>query len=51
MSEIDSSDNETQEEKNEDGLPPMPRKRFYRQRAHVNPFSFQNVEYPPTPDE
>lgn len=35
----------------DDGLPQMPRKRFYRQRAHVNPHSFHNLEYPPTPEE
>uniref|UniRef100_A0A7E4W2Z9 tRNA (guanine-N(7)-)-methyltransferase n=1 Tax=Panagrellus redivivus TaxID=6233 RepID=A0A7E4W2Z9_PANRE len=35
----------------EDGLPPMPRKRFYRQRAHVNPHSFHNLEYPATPED
>ncbi|MBW0478800.1 hypothetical protein O181_018515 [Austropuccinia psidii MF-1] len=28
----------------------MPRKRFYRQRAHANPFSDHNLEYPSNPE-
>lgn len=28
----------------------MPRKRFYRQRAHLNPFSDHSLEYPRDPD-
>ncbi|GAA6062803.1 hypothetical protein JCM10212_006164 [Sporobolomyces blumeae] len=27
----------------------MPRKRFYRQRAHANPLSIHHLEYPPSP--
>ncbi|KAH9818802.1 putative methyltransferase-domain-containing protein [Melampsora americana] len=29
----------------------MPRKRFYRQRAHANPFSDHNLEYPISPEK
>ncbi|CAH7683664.1 putative methyltransferase-domain-containing protein [Phakopsora pachyrhizi] len=29
----------------------MPRKRFYRQRAHANPFSDHNLEYPACPEQ
>ncbi|CAR23492.1 tRNA (guanine46-N7)-methyltransferase [Lachancea thermotolerans CBS 6340] len=29
----------------------LPRKRFYRQRAHSNPFSDHQLEYPLSPDE
>lgn len=29
----------------------MPRKRFYRQRAHANPFSDHNLDYPCRPEE
>ncbi|KAA1075549.1 tRNA (guanine-N(7)-)-methyltransferase (tRNA(m7G46)-methyltransferase) [Puccinia graminis f. sp. tritici] len=29
----------------------MPRKRFYRQRAHANPFSDHNLDYPARPEE
>lgn len=29
----------------------LPRKRFYRQRAHSNPFSDHQLEYPGSPDE
>ncbi|KAK4048539.1 tRNA (guanine-N(7)-)-methyltransferase (tRNA(m7G46)-methyltransferase) [Microbotryomycetes sp. JL201] len=28
----------------------MPRKRFYRQRAHANPLSISNLDYPASPD-
>ncbi|THH11028.1 hypothetical protein EW145_g934 [Phellinidium pouzarii] len=37
----------------EDGIPPerrlLPQKRFYRQRAHANPFSDHSLEYPSEP--
>ncbi|KAF8339661.1 putative methyltransferase [Cantharellus anzutake] len=29
----------------------FPQKRFYRQRAHANPFSDHSLEYPPSPGE
>ncbi|KAH9057883.1 putative methyltransferase-domain-containing protein [Lactarius vividus] len=29
----------------------LPQKRHYRQRAHANPFSDHNLEYPASPDE
>ncbi|GAA5858690.1 hypothetical protein JCM8547_001424 [Rhodosporidiobolus lusitaniae] len=29
----------------------MPRKRFYRQRAHANPLSIHHLEYPPSPSQ
>ncbi|GAA5846723.1 hypothetical protein JCM9279_003428 [Rhodotorula babjevae] len=29
----------------------MPRKRFYRQRAHANPLSIHHLEYPPSPEQ
>lgn len=31
------------------GPPPFPRKKFYRQRAHANPFSDHALAYPPGP--
>ncbi|KAI1337060.1 putative methyltransferase [Xylariaceae sp. FL0016] len=31
--------------------PDMPRKKFYRQRAHANPFSDHNLVYPTIPDD
>ena len=30
---------------------PLPQKRYYRQRAHVNPIADHNFEYPLSPDE
>ncbi|KAG6007482.1 tRNA (guanine-N(7)-)-methyltransferase (tRNA(m7G46)-methyltransferase) [Claviceps maximensis] len=35
----------------QDGVARMPRKRFYRQRAHANPFSDHTLEYPSSPQE
>ncbi|KAL8305737.1 hypothetical protein RB600_008563 [Gaeumannomyces tritici] len=35
---------------NSDGVVALPRKRFYRQRAHANPFSDHNLTYPVSPD-
>ncbi|KAH9995738.1 putative methyltransferase [Russula vinacea] len=34
-----------------DGSSLLPQKRHYRQRAHANPFSDHNLEYPASPDE
>ncbi|ROT34915.1 guanine-N(7)--methyltransferase [Sodiomyces alkalinus F11] len=31
--------------------PEMPRKKFYRQRAHANPFSDHHLSYPASPDD
>lgn len=39
----------TQDEEGSDAIK-LPRKRFYRQRAHANPFSDHKLEYPPNPD-
>lgn len=39
-----------QNSKNESSID-LPRKRFYRQRAHSNPFSDHRLEYPRSPDE
>lgn len=36
--------------KAQDGLTRMPRKRFYRQRAHANPFSDHSLVYPASPE-
>lgn len=36
---------------NEDGVLEMPRKRFFRQRAHANPFSDHQLDYPARPEE
>ncbi|OAA51657.1 tRNA (guanine-N-7) methyltransferase [Metarhizium rileyi] len=36
--------------KDKDGIARLPRKRFYRQRAHANPFSDHTLEYPSSPD-
>ncbi|KAI1078057.1 putative methyltransferase [Whalleya microplaca] len=35
----------------ENDTPNMPRKKFYRQRAHANPFSDHRLTYPTTPDD
>ncbi|KAH7723170.1 tRNA (guanine-N(7)-)-methyltransferase [Aphelenchoides avenae] len=32
-------------------VPALPQKRFYRQRAHANPMSDHDIEYPRRPDE
>ncbi|KAK8116078.1 methyltransferase [Apiospora sp. TS-2023a] len=34
----------------QDGATEMPKKKFYRQRAHANPFSDHQLEYPISPD-
>ncbi|RSL84468.1 hypothetical protein CEP51_003883 [Fusarium floridanum] len=34
-----------------DGVTQLPRKKFYRQRAHANPFSDHMLEYPTSPDD
>ncbi|KAL8753629.1 MAG: hypothetical protein Q9184_005359 [Pyrenodesmia sp. 2 TL-2023] len=34
----------------EDELAELPKKKFYRQRAHANPFSDHQLEYPASPD-
>ncbi|VZI00717.1 unnamed protein product [Fusarium fujikuroi] len=34
-----------------DGATQLPRKKFYRQRAHANPFSDHMLEYPKSPDD
>ncbi|KZZ96723.1 tRNA methyltransferase [Moelleriella libera RCEF 2490] len=36
--------------KSHDGVARLPRKRFYRQRAHANPFSDHALEYPESPE-
>ncbi|KAL0469949.1 putative methyltransferase domain-containing protein [Neurospora intermedia] len=33
------------------GVTELPRKKFYRQRAHANPFSDHSLIYPPTPEQ
>ncbi|KAK4175565.1 putative tRNA methyltransferase [Triangularia setosa] len=35
----------------QDDVLTMPRKKFYRQRAHANPFSDHQLVYPPRPDQ
>ncbi|KXX81569.1 tRNA (guanine-N(7)-)-methyltransferase [Madurella mycetomatis] len=35
----------------EEGVSELPRKKFYRQRAHANPFSDHRLIYPPSPDQ
>ncbi|KAF3019743.1 tRNA (guanine-N(7)-)-methyltransferase (tRNA(m7G46)-methyltransferase) [Neopestalotiopsis sp. 37M] len=35
----------------QDGAIELPKKKFYRQRAHANPFSDHQLEYPATPAE
>ncbi|KAL2161990.1 hypothetical protein VTH06DRAFT_7775 [Thermothelomyces fergusii] len=35
----------------EEGVSKLPRKKFYRQRAHANPFSDHRLTYPPHPDQ
>ncbi|RDA83564.1 hypothetical protein CP532_5343 [Ophiocordyceps camponoti-leonardi (nom. inval.)] len=37
-------------DKGRDGVAQLPRKRFYRQRAHANPFSDHTLVYPPSPE-
>ncbi|KAI5467674.1 PXA domain-containing protein [Mariannaea sp. PMI_226] len=34
-----------------DGVTQLPRKKFFRQRAHANPFSDHLLEYPASPDD
>ncbi|KAK3316106.1 putative methyltransferase-domain-containing protein [Apodospora peruviana] len=34
----------------QNGVTELPRKKFYRQRAHANPFSDHKLIYPPNPD-
>ncbi|KAL6404716.1 tRNA (guanine-N(7)-)-methyltransferase [Ilyonectria robusta] len=34
-----------------DGVTQMPKKKFFRQRAHANPFSDHLLEYPTSPDD
>ncbi|KAK4105209.1 hypothetical protein N658DRAFT_462215 [Parathielavia hyrcaniae] len=34
-----------------EGVSELPRKKFYRQRAHANPFSDHQLIYPPHPDQ
>ncbi|POR34262.1 tRNA (guanine-N(7)-)-methyltransferase [Tolypocladium paradoxum] len=36
--------------KGQDGVARLPRKRFYRQRAHANPFSDHTLVYPESPE-
>ncbi|KJR85329.1 tRNA (guanine-N7-)-methyltransferase [Sporothrix schenckii 1099-18] len=41
----------TQKQPREDGsAPELPQKKFYRQRAHANPFSDHNLVYPTSPE-
>ncbi|GAB1315800.1 tRNA (guanine-N(7)-)-methyltransferase (tRNA(m7G46)-methyltransferase) [Madurella fahalii] len=35
----------------QEGVSELPRKKFYRQRAHANPFSDHQLIYPPSPDQ
>ncbi|KAL2197794.1 putative methyltransferase-domain-containing protein [Corynascus similis CBS 632.67] len=35
----------------QEGISELPRKKFYRQRAHANPFSDHQLIYPPHPDQ
>ncbi|KAK3995845.1 putative methyltransferase-domain-containing protein [Cladorrhinum sp. PSN332] len=35
----------------EEGVSTLPRKKFYRQRAHANPFSDHQLVYPPHPEQ
>ncbi|KAK4190748.1 putative tRNA methyltransferase [Podospora australis] len=35
----------------EEGVATLPRKKFYRQRAHANPFSDHQLVYPPCPEQ
>lgn len=35
----------------QEGVSELPRKKFYRQRAHANPFSDHQLVYPPSPDQ
>ncbi|KAL2015935.1 hypothetical protein VTK56DRAFT_4525 [Thermocarpiscus australiensis] len=35
----------------QEGVTQLPRKKFYRQRAHANPFSDHHLIYPPSPDQ
>ncbi|CAK7211131.1 tRNA (guanine-N(7)-)-methyltransferase (tRNA(m7G46)-methyltransferase) [Sporothrix eucalyptigena] len=40
-----------QKQQRDDGsVPELPQKKFYRQRAHANPFSDHNLVYPASPD-
>uniref|UniRef100_A0A6G1SJC4 tRNA (guanine-N(7)-)-methyltransferase n=1 Tax=Aceria tosichella TaxID=561515 RepID=A0A6G1SJC4_9ACAR len=46
MSDLDDANNSDNEH-----VVDLPRKRFFRQRAHVNPIADHNFKYPLTPDE
>ncbi|VEU20604.1 DEKNAAC101418 [Brettanomyces naardenensis] len=48
---ISETDKEKIDDVTDTGELKMPRKRFYRQRAHSNPFSDHSLEYPVSPDE
>ncbi|KAK4154342.1 putative methyltransferase-domain-containing protein [Chaetomidium leptoderma] len=37
--------------RSQEGISELPRKKFYRQRAHANPFSDHQLIYPPHPDQ
>lgn len=39
------------EDNNDDQIISLPQKRYFRQRAHVNPIADHNIEYPLSPDE
>lgn len=41
----------TKKKKNDGQIIDLPKKKFYRQRAHSNPFSDHQLEYPISPDE
>lgn len=40
----------TENDVNEGAIIKYPRKRFYRQRAHSNPFSIRDLVFPDSPD-
>lgn len=49
---INSGQMDEEREHNETGdLVSLPQKRYYRQRAHVNPIADHNISYPLSPDE
>lgn len=50
VTDIDSLKNDTPSQPSTE-LKPLPQKRYYRQRAHSNPMSDHNLDYPTTPSD
>lgn len=49
--EKEASETPSADESSSSSVVELPRKRFYRQRAHSNPFSDHSLDYPNSPDD